>query len=248
VTVFLYFDPRYILFVLIPALLISGGVQLYLKSTFAKWRQVRNSAGLTGEQVADTLFERGALIPVATERSGKRIPLLQRIPIQRSQAGALSDHFDPRANVVRLSEPIATQPSVASMAVVAHELGHVQQAQQRSPLMTARNVLVPAVTISPMVSYGLIVIGFLFGSTGLVWLGVLVFALVVLFAVLTLPVEINASRRGLRLLHETGLMQTESDAQGSRAVLTAAGLTYVGAAVTAVLQLLYFVMLAGRRG
>lgn len=246
---FLYFDPRYILFVMVPALLISAGVQLYLRSTFARWRQVRNSAGLTGEQVADTLFERGAVDAVATERSGKRIPLLQRIPIQRSQAGALSDHFDPRANVVRLSQDIATQASVASMAVVAHELGHVQQHQQRSPLMAARNILVPAVTFSPMVSYGLIVVGFLFRSSGLIWLGVLVFALVVLFAVLTLPIEINASHRGLRLLRETGLMQTEDDAHGSRAVLTAAALTYVGAAVTAVLQLLYFVMLAGgRRG
>ena len=246
---FLYFDPRYILFVMLPALAISAGVQLYLRSTFGRWRQVRNSAGLTGEQVADALFERGSVAAVATERSGKRIPLLKRIPIQRSQAGALSDHFDPRANVVRLSEPVATQPSVASMAVVAHELGHVQQQQRHSPLMAARNVLVPAVTFSPMLSYGLIFGGLILRSSGLVWLGVLAFALVVLFAVLTLPVEIDASRRGLRLLRETGLMQTDDDAHGSRAVLTAAATTYVGAAVTAVLQLLYFVMLAGgRRG
>ena len=254
---FFYFDPRYLLFVLIPTIVISGAVQLYLKATFARWRQVRNSAGLTGGQIADELFAR-ADVPRAgigstsdVGRGGRlgdaRRPLLQRIPIQRSHAGELSDHFDPKANVVRLSDAIASQPSVAAMAVVAHELGHVQQQQWRSPLMATRNFLVPALRFSPTLSYILIFAGLIFSSTGLLWLGVAFFGVVVLFAIFTLPVEFDASRRGLRLLRETGLMQTEQDAAGSRAVLTAAALTYVGAAVTAVLQLLYFVMLAGGR-
>jgi len=254
-----YFDPRYLLFVLVPTLIISAAVQWYLKATFNKWRQIRNSAGLTGAQIADELFARAADLPRAeigrTGETGARggrpgrpsRPLLQRIPIQRSTAGELSDHFDPKANVVRLSNAIATQPSVAAMAVVAHELGHVQQQQWRSPLMVTRDFLVPALRFSPTLSYILIFAGLIFSSSGLLWLGVAFFGLVVLFAIFTLPVEFDASRRGLRLLRETGLMQTEQDAIGARAVLTAAALTYVGAAATAILQLLYFVMLAGGR-
>lgn len=226
----MFFDPRYMLLVLLPTLVISGSVQLYLSSTFRRWRQVRNGAGKTGSQVGDRLFARTGLASVKIERA----------------QGQLTDHFDPRGNVVRLSDAVAGQPSVASMAIVAHELGHVQQHQQGSALMVARNFLVPAVTVSPMFAYGLIMVGFFMRATGLIWAGVLVFGVMVLFSLLTLPVEIDASCRGLRLLRETGLMQTETDATGSRAVLTAAALTYVAAAIAAVLQLVYFVALARR--
>jgi Zn-dependent membrane protease YugP len=224
----MFFDPRYMLYVLIPTLLISGAVQLYLRSTYARWRQARNSAGASGHDVGEALFQRTAL---------------KAVPLETTQ-GELTDHFDPRANVVRLSKAVATQPSVASMAIVAHELGHVQQHQQHSPLMVARGFLVPAVTVSPTVSYLMIIIGLILGIAQLTWLGVLVFGLMVLFAFLTLPIEIDASRRGLRLLREAGFMQTEEDAGGARKVLTAAALTYLAAAVTAVLQLLYWVMVA----
>ena len=222
------FDPHYMLYVLIPTLLISGAVQLYLRSTYARWRQARNSSGTTGHEVGVALFRRTSL---------------QAVPLQVTQ-GELTDHFDPRVNVVRLSQGVATQPSVASMAIVAQELGHVQQHQQRSPLMVARGFPVPAVTVSPMISYLMIVIGIVLGLAGLVWLGVLVFGFMVLFAFLTLPIEIDASRRGLRLLRDAGFMQTEDDAGGARKVLTAAALTCLAAAVTAVLQLLYWVMIA----
>jgi len=225
-----WFDPAYFLYVLIPTLLISGGVQLYLSSTYSHWRKVRNSAGATGEQVGQALFERTSLQP---------------LPLRRAK-GELTDNFDPRDNVVNLSPNVATQPSVASMAIVAHELGHVQQHQQRSALMGVRNFLVPALTVSPMISYGAIFLGLILQVTGLIWIGILFFALMVLFSIVTLPVEIDASRRGLRLLREAGLMQTAEDSSGARKVLTAAGLTYLAAAVTAVLQLLYFVLLAQR--
>ena len=149
--------------------------------------------------------------------------------------------------MVGLSQGVASQPSVASMAIVAHELGHAQQHAQHSPLIAMRNFLVPAVRFSPMVSYALIFMGLIFNITGLFYAGILVFGLMVLFSIITLPVEIDASRRGIKLLNEAGLMVNKSDAQGSKNVLTAAATTYIAAAVTAILQLLYYLSIANRR-
>jgi Zn-dependent membrane protease YugP len=227
----MFFDTNYILLVMIPTLILSLGAQLFVRSAYAKWGNTRNSAGITGVQVAQQIFNRTNVAPLQLE----------------GVAGELTDHFDPGANVVRLSQGTATVPSVAAMAVVAHELGHVQQYQQRSPLIAARQFLVPAVQFSPTISYGLIFLGLFLRQANLIMLGALVFGIVVVFMILTLPVEIDASRRGLNLLREAGLMQSETDASGSRAVLTAAALTYVAAAVTAVLQLLYYLSLANRR-
>ena len=226
-----YFDPVYFWYVFIPVLVISLGVQIYLKSTFNKWSQVRNGAGLTGAQVGQQLFNQTSLNPVRLERT----------------PGALTDHFDPKANVVRLSDPIATQPTVASMAVCAHELGHVQQYQTGSALIKARGLLLPALQFSPMISYFAIFMGLVFNMVNLLWIGIFFFALMVLFSLLTLPVEINASRRGIKLLREANLMQTDQDAKGARAVLIAAALTYLAAAITSILQLLYYISLAQRR-
>jgi hypothetical protein len=161
--------------------------------------------------------------------------------------GQLTDHYDPRSHTVRMSEGVATQPSVASMAIVAHELGHAQQHENHSPLIAMRNFLVPAVRFSPQLAYVLILVGMIFNIAGLFWLGIVFYGLMVLFSILTLPVELDASRRALILLDETGLMQTEADVQGSRRVLTAAATTYIAAAVTAVLQLLYYISIARRR-
>lgn len=226
-----YIDPTYVWYVFIPTLVLSLGVQLYLKSTFSKWGSVRNHIGMNGMQVGKALFDKTPL---------KSIPL-QRAP------GALSDHFDPGANVVRLSDPIATQPSVAAMAVTAHELGHVQQYQTGSALISARGFLLPALQFSPTLSYIAIFLGLWFNMTGMIWIGIFFFALMVLFSILTLPVEFDASRRGLKLLREAGLFQNEEDEKGARSMLTAAGLTYLAAAITSVLQLLYYISLAQRR-
>lgn len=225
-----FIDPVYFWYVLIPTLVLSGLVQLYLRSTFSKWSGVRNSAEMTGLQVGQELFRRTTL---------KAIPL-ERTP------GALSDHFDPGANVVRLSDPVATRPSVAAMAVTAHELGHVQQYQTGSGLISARNFLLPALQFSPTLSYLAILFGLIFNMINLVWIGIFFFGLMVLFSLLTLPVELDASRRGLQLLREAGFLETQSDAQGARQVLNAAALTYLAAAVTSILQLLYYVSLARR--
>lgn len=227
----MFFDPNYLFFVLIPTLIISFAAQAYVKSAYSKWSKARNGAGLSGVQVAERIFS-------STDVQSVRL---------EGTPGQLSDHYDPRAGVVRLSQDIATVPSIASMAVVAHELGHVQQHQQRSILITARNFLVPAVQISPQVGYLMILIGFLLNVTGLIWLGILFFGVMVIFMILTLPVEFDASRRGMILLQQSGLLVNEQDASGAKNVLTAAGLTYVAAAISAVLQLLYYISLANRR-
>lgn len=226
-----FFDPFYFIFVLIPVIVISAGVQLWLRSTYGKWSRVQNGAGLTGLQVGQTLFSRTDLQP---------------IPLQTTQ-GDLTDHFDPKANVVRLSQPVAATPSVAAMAVTAHELGHVQQHQTGSGMMRVRNVLVPAVQFSPTLSYICILLGLIMGVTGLFYLGIFFFGLMVLFTLLTIPIEFNASNRALRMLDQAGLLVDENDRRGARAMLTAAGFTYVAAAVTSILQLLYYLSLANRQ-
>lgn len=225
-----YFDPSYFM-ILIPAIILSLAAQFLVSSAFARWGRVRNGAGLSGVQVAERLIRFAGLQGVGLEGT----------PGQRS------DHYDPASHVVRLSQDVAAQPSVAAMAVVAHELGHAQQHAERSILIQMRNFLVPAMQFSPMVSYFLIMIGLLLRIAGLIEIGILFYGVVVVFMVLTLPVEFDASRRGLKLLRDAGLMTTSDDVGGSRSVLTAAALTYVAAAVTALLNLLYYISLLNRR-
>ncbi len=227
----MFFDPNYFFYVFIPTMLLSLGVQIYLKRAYAKWSKVANSSRQTGMQVSQTLFGRTELMDIPVEV----------VP------GQLSDHFDPRANVVRLSQGTATQPSVAAMAIAAHELGHVQQYQTGSALIKARNFLVPAVQISPMISYGAIMAGLFLQMNGLFWVGIAFFGVMVFFTILTLPVEFDASRRAMALLNESGLMQSKEDRQGAKTVLRAAALTYVAAAISSVLQLLYYISIANRR-
>lgn len=225
------FDTNYLVLVMIPTLILSLGAQLFVRSAYAKWSNRRNTLGLTGVQVAEQIFNKTNV---------RAIPL-------EGTPGQLTDHFDPGKNVVRLSEGIATTPSIAAMAVVAHELGHVQQYQEKSVLIAARSFLVPAVRFSPTISYMMIIAGLIFNFAGLIWVGIAFFGLAVVFAILTLPVEFDASRRGLILLRESGLLVNPEDANGSRGVLTAAAMTYIAAAITAVLQLVYYITLARSR-
>lgn len=221
----LFVDPAYFWWVFIPTLLLSFGVQWYLRRTFKKYSKVDNAADLTGEQVANQLFARTSLDPV---------------PVQRIRQ-PLGDHYDPRKNVVRLSPPVGRADSISAMAVTAHELGHVQQYQTGSGLIKMRSFLLPAVQFSPTAMYFCAMLGLIFNMNNLLWIAVLFFGLTVLFSLLTLPVEFDASKRGLTLLHEANLFGSEEEAQAARKVLTAAGLTYVAAFVTSVLQLLYYI-------
>jgi hypothetical protein len=162
-------------------------------------------------------------------------------------SGNLTDHYDPRSNTVRLSDNVANRNSVAALAIVAHELGHAQQHEHNSFLITMRNFLVPAVSLSPRIAYFLIFIGLIFNFMGAFWLGIAFYGLMVVFSIITLPVEFDASRRGRELLREADLIVSPEDEAGSQRVLMAAGSTYIAAAVTAVLQLLYYISIGRRR-
>ena len=234
-----FFDSLYLL-IFVVTLVISLAAQMYIKSAYGKWSKVVNSHNLTGLQVGQELL-RGTDLGATYQISKGTGVQFQGI------AGNLTDHYDPRTHTVGLSQGVATQPSVASMAIVAHELGHAQQYAAKSPLIAARGFLLPAVRVSPMISYGLLMIGFILNMTGAIYLGILFFGITVLFSVLTLPVEFDASRRGLKLLAEAGLMTSTEDQRGARTVLRAAAATYVAATITAILQLLYYLALANRR-
>lgn len=225
-----FHDTAYFWWVFVPTMLLSLGVQIHLKRTFKKHSKVENEAGLTGEQVADQLFAKTSL---------------DAIPVQRIRR-PLGDHFDPRANVVRLSPPVGGADSISAMAVSAHELGHVQQYQTGSGLIKMRGFLLPAVQFSPTITYICAMLGLVFNMTNLLWVAVFFFGLTVLFSLLTLPVEFDASKRGLALLREADLFGSEEEAQGARKVLTAAGFTYLAAFITSVLTLIYYISRVNR--
>lgn len=222
-----FFDPTYILLVFLPTLVLSGLTQMWVRNAYQKWSQIGNSRRVNGYDTAETLMRSGGVMRVGLEVTG----------------GQLSDHYDPSAGVVRLSQGVASQPSVASMAIAAHEFGHVQQHQQNSALMAIRTALIPGAKLGPQLGFAMIFLGLILNFTGLAVVGLILFAGTALFTVATLPVELDASRRGLKLLHETGLINTPQDAQGARAVLTAAAFTYVAAVATSLLTLLYYAML-----
>lgn len=234
-----YLDPLYLLIFGV-TLVISLAAQMYIKSAYGKWSKVANSHNLTGLQVGQELLRDTGLGATYQMSSGTGVQF-------QGIAGNLTDHYDPRTHTVGLSQAVATQPSVASMAIVAHELGHAQQYATKSPLIAARSFLLPAVRVSPMISYGLIMMGLVFNYVNAIYLGIFFFGITVLFSVITLPVELDASRRAMKLLGEAGLLTSAQDEKGARTVLRAAAATYVAATVTAILQLLYYLSLANRR-
>lgn len=226
-----FFDSNYLILVLLPTIVLSGLAQLWVSSAYQKWGNTRNHLGMTGVSVGERIKQSAGLQAVRFESIG----------------GSLTDHFDPADNVVRLSQDVATKQSVAAMAIIAHELGHAQQYQERSPLIAMRSFLVPAMRLSPSISYGLILAGIFFNATGLLTLGIAFFSVVVLFSLLTLPVEFDASRRGLKLLQQAGLATYPEDMSGARQILTAAAMTYVAAFLTSMLTLLYYISILQRR-
>jgi len=235
----MFFDPNYILLVLLPTLIITGLAQAWVKGAYNKWSNIANSQRVTGADTARILMGAGVAAR-GVEAAGERV---QPVGLEVSQRGELSDHFDPTSGVVRLSPDVASQPSVASMAIAAHEFGHVQQHQQHSPFMAIRQLLVPAATMGPRLGIFLIIIGLIINFTGLAVVGLVLFSGAALFTVVTLPVEIDASRRGLKMLEANGLIVTQEDRSGANAVLRAAAFTYVAAVATSLITLLYYAML-----
>lgn len=220
-----FFDPLYFVFAL-PALLLGLYAQQKVHAAYSRYQQVPNSRGLTGVEVARRLLATQGLGHVNVEGT----------------PGELSDHYDPRTKALRLSPDVARSPSVAALGIVAHEVGHaLQDAQGYAPLRL-RAGLVPLVNLGSWLGPILFIIGLLLQATSLAWAGVLLFSGAALFALVTLPVEFDASRRALRLLQENFLVDRR-ELTGVRAVLNAAALTYVAALVQSLSTLVYYIFL-----
>ena len=219
--------PTYL--ILIPAILISAWAQFKVSSTFNKYSTVRSINGYTGAQVARILLNDAGLQEVE----------IQQVP------GRLSDHYDPRAKVLRLSSDVYGSTSVASIGVAAHEVGHAIQDKESYSALVFRNAIVPVVNFSSSLSWILFFIGILLSYSTLVTIGIILFSVVVLFQLVTLPVEFNASSRALKLLEARGILY-DKEVEGARKVLSAAALTYVAATLMAVLQLVRLIAISNR--
>jgi Zn-dependent membrane protease YugP len=224
------FDPVYLLFIA-PALLLSLWASFKTKQNFTKYSKVPVATGVTGAEAAQRLLD-GAGI-----RDVKIVP----------HRGLLSDHYNPMTKTLALSEGVYGQRSVAAVGVAAHEAGHaIQHARNYAP-MWLRSLLVPTANIGSSLGYIVMFVGLILGSMGIFWVGVGLFSMVLLFQVVTLPVEFDASSRAKALVTEYGIV-TQHERSGIDAVLNAAALTYVAAAVSTLMTLLYFLMRAGVLG
>ena len=221
----MYFDPLY-LCLMAPAFLLMIFAQWWVSSTYRKWSRIENSTRTSGAETANRLIRFGGLHNVRVEPTG----------------GSLTDHYDPRRKILHLSRGVYEPASVAAMAIAAHELGHAMQDNVDYFPLKLRSALVPVVNIGSSLGWILIIIGLMLQVTNIAWLGVAAFATGAIFALATLPVELNASSRAKALLAESGLIQTQQDQNGVNAVLQAAAFTYVAALATALIQLLYWVL------
>lgn len=216
---------------LILPLIICIAAQINVQSTYAKYHKVKNARGLTGAEVARRILDSNGLTHIQVE----------------SVHGNLSDHFDPRANVVRLSESVYSETSVAALGVAAHECGHaVQHAESYGPLVLRSN-LVPVTNFCSTAWYLLFVLGLFFSSSvlgrGMISLGIILFAVVAFFQLVTLPVEFNASRRAMHILETQGYLEG-NEVTGANKVLKAAALTYVAALLHSLMQLLRLIRIS----
>lgn len=225
------FSASYFIF-MVPAFILMLGTQWYVKSAYKKWSKIRNERGLTGREAVDRLMRSAGLYDVSIEQV----------------EGKLSDHYDPRTKVLRLSPDVAQNASVASLAIAAHELGHAMQDHENYGPLKLRAAIVPAVNVGSYLGWIFIILGLILNFSGLAVLGLIIFSGGALFALATLPVELDASARARRMLTDSGILFDERERRGVSSVLNAAALTYVAALVTAVLQLLYYAYLIfGRR-
>ena len=222
----MFFDPLYLLFA-IPGLIIAGIASLYVKSTFSEYSHYRAASGLTGAEAAAQMLRSAGIYDVNIERVD----------------GFLSDHYDPSSKTLRLSPGVYDSDSLSAIGVACHEAGHaLQHAASYGPL-GLRSALVPVTNISSWLSYIVIFMGFIFQSGGLVTLGAILFSAVVVFSIVTLPVEWDASARAKQLMVTAGIVSApERDNAGK--VLNAAFLTYVAAVLSALLTLLYYLVRA----
>lgn len=223
-----FYDNTYVLVLI--GLLIAGLASMGVKSAFSKYAKVYAMRGYTGADAARKILDANGLYNVGIEHI----------------SGDLTDHYDPRANVIRLSDATYGSNSVAAIGVAAHEAGHaVQYAEKYEPIMI-RNSIVPAVNICSKLSMPIFLLGWILGMGGLASLGIILFSGALIFQLITLPVEFNASRRAINILNSSAML-TEEELKGAKKVLKAAAMTYVAAALAAALQLLRLVLLNNSR-
>lgn len=227
----MFYDPTYILVMIGVVICLLASAKM--NSTFSKYSRVRSHSGMTGKEAAEALLHREGIYDVRVEYV----------------AGNLTDHYDPRSKVLRLSNATYQQTSVAAIGVAAHECGHaIQHARGYAPL-SIRSALVPVANFGSSIAWPLIIIGLIMNSqTSQLFLnlGVIAFSMAVLFQIVTLPVEFNASRRALKILGNTGMLYPD-EVRETRKVLTAAALTYIAGAASAILQLLRLIMISNSR-
>lgn len=228
---FFYFDPMYFVFVG-PAFLLAMWAQMRVKSAFARWSDVPSRSRLTGAEVARRICEMGGA---------------EDIPIEVSN-GYLSDHYDPVNRVLRLSHDNYHGRSVAAAAIAAHEAGHAIQHAVKYPFLALRSAYVPLASLGSWLSFPLLFAGAFFSIGPLITAGIALFGAVVIFQIITLPVEFDASARAKRLLSDSGLIRDQEEMRGVKSVLGAAALTYVAATIQAVLTLLYYLWRLGLLG
>lgn len=222
------FDTTYLVLV-VPALLIALIAQIQVKSAFSRYARVRCTSGLTGAQAAQRILQANGITDVRIEHI----------------SGKLTDHFDPQAKVIRLSDEVYGVASIAAVGVAAHEAGHaVQYATDYAPIRI-RAAIIPATRIGSNLSWPLLIAGLIFNWSVLVWAGILLFGLVTVFQLATLPVEFNASRRALAAIESRNLL-TDDELRGARSVLRAAAMTYVAALLVSFAQLLRLIILYGQ--
>lgn len=222
-----YFDPTYILVII--GVIISLLASAKVKSTFAKYSNVQSMSGLTGAQAAERILRNAGIFDVSVQRI----------------SGHLTDHYDPKNKVLRLSDSVFGNTSVSAIGVAAHECGHAIQHNKEYAPLKIRTALVPVANFGATLSWPLILIGVLFSwSQTLITLGIVLFCAAVLFQIVTLPVEFNASNRAVKILASTGILSDREVSQ-TKQVLGAAALTYVAAAAASILQLLRLIILFG---
>ena len=220
---------EYLLY-MIPGLLLSLFAQSKVKSADSKWSQVRNYHNLTGMDTAEQLKPRVGL---------------ENVKLTRTK-GTLTDHYDPRNDTLALSQGVSDQPTVAAMAITAHELGHAMQDKTSYGPMRLRSAIVPVVSFGSNIGIFLVMIGVVLSMANLATIGVILFSSTALFSLVTLPVELDASKRAREMLDQTGLVANEEERKGVKQVLDAAAWTYVAGLATSILQVLYYMSVAGR--
>ncbi|MGH4050498.1 MAG: zinc metallopeptidase [Clostridium sp.] len=223
-----FFDST--ILILLPAIIIAAFAQMKIKSTFSKYSKVNSSNGYTGAQVARMIMDANGLFDIPVEIA----------------PGKLTDHYDPSKRVMRLSKEVYNGTSVASIGVAAHETGHALQDKQRYAPLKIRNAIVPVVNFSSNVSWVLFIIGIILSINSLINIGIILFSAVVIFQLITLPVEFNASSRALKVLESRSILYGD-EIKGAKSVLSAAAMTYVAATLMAISQLTRLILIGRNR-